>query len=203
MLRVLKQFKENASTRLVGPALNPLSPSPWWSELDNLGAAFPSNLSRSLSAHCPFSSPGAAPLALKRRDGSEPTNPQEGPEVPSWLSPAHLTDWGSSLRLGLSIPPHVRLLPTALNTEPAHPSPRPSAPRGPERRACQAAAGAEGGKGRCLPLLPRQTRPHPVSLNCFLDFIVSSDVCLSQQPQSFSAPLFASSSMSCPDLADF
>ena len=114
----------------MGPALNPLSPSPWWSELDNLGAAFPSNLSRSLSAHCPFSSPGAAPLALKRRDGSEPTNPQEGPEVPSWLSPAHLTDWGSSLRLRLSIPPHVRLLPTALNAEPAHPSPCPSAPRG-------------------------------------------------------------------------
>ena len=50
---------------------------------------------------------------------------------------------------------------------------------------------------------PDKRAPHPVSLNYFLDFTVSSDVCLSQQPQSFSAPLFASSPMSCPDLADF
>ena len=130
----------------------PVSPSPWWSELDNLGAAFPSNLSRSLSAHCPFSSPGAAPLALQRRDGSEPRNPQEGPEVPSCLSPTHLTDQGKF---------------SSVKT--FHPSPRPSAPHGPERRACQAAAGAEDGKGRCLPLSPRQTRS-PSSLSQLLSW---------------------------------
>ena len=75
----------------------------------------------------------------------------------SWFS-------GSFLRLRLSISPHFRLLPLALNPEPT-----------------KLAAGAEDGKGK-VPSSVTQTSvaPHPVSLNYFLDFTVSSNVCLSQ-----------------------
>ena len=71
---------------------------------------------------------------------------------------------GSSLRLSLSISPHFHLLPLALNPKPAN-----------------LTAGAEDGKGK-VPSSVTQTSvaPHPVSLNYFLDFTVTSNVCLSQ-----------------------